>query len=372
MTYPSSADKSVLQDSKEFPAESVPDSMASRDQWLVARRNPSDTNRDKVPLKPGNPTAVEQGLSLETALRLYQNPEQSKEVSKRFWTGEAPAIGFILSPDDSFLLIDWDDVRNPIRGDQSIPQLVQDEVTRIGGYVEVSTSGTGLHQIVRVNAETEQVIDGRKSKGELPLDPVAGLDAEPHVEAYHFDRYAVMTGVVWTHPATRESYDSIKTRSERAATLAREYLPARGERRTSETSTSPSSDTRQTSSTGSGDICSIGREQAQKHQRPSGSWIDIDVPTVDQAIATGFALADDDFNKLWNRNTSGYPTQSEADCALISKLWYYCGDRRLVDRAFRQSSLMRDKWEQDSYREATLAYTRDNDRHEGQYLDPSQ
>jgi primase-polymerase (primpol)-like protein len=67
-----------------------------------------------------------------------------------------------------------------------------------------------------------------------------------------------------------------------------------------------------------------------------------------------------------------YPTQSEADCALISKLWYYCGDRCLVDRAFRQSNLMRDNWDQHSYREATLTYTRDNDRHEGQYLDPSQ
>ena len=47
--------------------------------------------------------------------------------------------------------------------------------------------------------------------------------------------------------------------------------------------------------------------------------------------------------------------QSRADQALVSILLYWCGgDRQQADRLFRQSALMRDKWNTRSYRLATL------------------
>jgi primase-polymerase (primpol)-like protein len=49
---------------------------------------------------------------------------------------------------------------------------------------------------------------------------------------------------------------------------------------------------------------------------------------------------------LWFGDTSGYPSHSEADAALVSHLvWWTCGDGDRVDRLFRSSGLMRPKWE---------------------------
>lgn len=59
----------------------------------------------------------------------------------------------------------------------------------------------------------------------------------------------------------------------------------------------------------------------------------------------------DKFRRLWHGDISGYKSQSEADAALLAILAFWCsGDREQMDRLFRQSCLMRDKW--DEYRGA--------------------
>lgn len=59
----------------------------------------------------------------------------------------------------------------------------------------------------------------------------------------------------------------------------------------------------------------------------------------------------DKFRRLWHGDISGYKSQSEADAALLSILAFWCsGDKEQMDRLFRQSCLMRDKW--DEYRGA--------------------
>ncbi len=61
------------------------------------------------------------------------------------------------------------------------------------------------------------------------------------------------------------------------------------------------------------------------------------------------------FLKLWQGDISGYASPSEADLALCSMLAFWCGgDMEQMDRIFRKSGLMRDKWERDDYRKATL------------------
>lgn len=48
---------------------------------------------------------------------------------------------------------------------------------------------------------------------------------------------------------------------------------------------------------------------------------------------------------LWNGDWHAHPSPSEADLALASHLAFYCGrDPSRVDRLFRQSGLMREKW----------------------------
>jgi len=59
--------------------------------------------------------------------------------------------------------------------------------------------------------------------------------------------------------------------------------------------------------------------------------------------------------RLWDGDTSGFPSPSEADLALCSHLaWWTQKDRSEVDRLFRLSGLMRDKWNRDNYQKPTL------------------
>ena len=59
------------------------------------------------------------------------------------------------------------------------------------------------------------------------------------------------------------------------------------------------------------------------------------------------------FRRLWSGDFD--TSHSEADLALCSHLAFWCGgDIAQMDRLFRSSSLYRDKWERDDYREQTL------------------
>lgn len=66
------------------------------------------------------------------------------------------------------------------------------------------------------------------------------------------------------------------------------------------------------------------------------------------------------FSRLWNGDITGYKSKSEADAAFVSMLAFWCsGDKAQVDRLFRQSGLMRTKWDTlrgaDTYGNITIA-----------------
>ena len=61
------------------------------------------------------------------------------------------------------------------------------------------------------------------------------------------------------------------------------------------------------------------------------------------------------FKALWDGVIPEGKSHSEADAALCAMLAFWCGgDIEQMDRLFRQSALMRDKWERDDYRTARL------------------
>ncbi len=63
------------------------------------------------------------------------------------------------------------------------------------------------------------------------------------------------------------------------------------------------------------------------------------------------------FKQLWDGDWSGYPSQSEADLALLSMLLFWCGgDEERAARLFSQSALgQREKWrDRPDYRQATM------------------
>jgi primase-polymerase (primpol)-like protein len=62
-----------------------------------------------------------------------------------------------------------------------------------------------------------------------------------------------------------------------------------------------------------------------------------------------------DVRRLWEGDTAGYSSHSEADLALCAHLAYWTGgDPLRVDSLFRSSGLMRPKWERDDYRHRTI------------------
>jgi hypothetical protein len=63
-----------------------------------------------------------------------------------------------------------------------------------------------------------------------------------------------------------------------------------------------------------------------------------------------------DVRRLWDGDTSGYVSHSEADLALCSHLAFWCrGDMARMDALFRQSGLYREtKWNRQDYRERTI------------------
>ncbi|MBT6503116.1 MAG: hypothetical protein HOK67_24765, partial [Deltaproteobacteria bacterium] len=61
------------------------------------------------------------------------------------------------------------------------------------------------------------------------------------------------------------------------------------------------------------------------------------------------------FSSLWYGNTNEYSSSSEADLALCSKLAFWVNSSpALIDYHFRNSGLMRDKWNRDDYRASTI------------------
>lgn len=97
-------------------------------------------------------------------------------------------------------------------------------------------------------------------------------------------------------------------------------------------------------------------------------------PTTPAAVVCGKSYLSDDsviakastavngekFLKLWNGDISDYGSHSEADAALISILAFWCsGNTEQIDRLFRSSALMREKWDKcrgaDTYGNITIA-----------------
>jgi hypothetical protein len=61
------------------------------------------------------------------------------------------------------------------------------------------------------------------------------------------------------------------------------------------------------------------------------------------------------FRKLWDGDASDYRSPSEADQSLCFKLAFWTGkDATRIDSLFRQSGLMREKWDREDYRRRTI------------------
>jgi primase-polymerase (primpol)-like protein len=90
------------------------------------------------------------------------------------------------------------------------------------------------------------------------------------------------------------------------------------------------------------------RNEADSESTPETGSVDLDdVEVLEKARK---AENGEKFEHLWKGHTAGYDSHSEADMALCCLLAFWTGgDRSQMDRLFRQSGLMREKWDETHY-----------------------
>lgn len=176
-------------------------------------------------------------------------------------------------------------------------------VGRMNSYTEVSPSGTGI----RVFFWGKLPPGGRKETGK-------------GVEMYDAERGRYLTVTGWhveSSPAT------VERRESEAAEIHAEIFPPKN-----------------------GDT-------TRKACEPN-SLDDQELLAKAQAARNG---AGAHFSLLWagNWKGAGHPSQSEADLELCKMLVFWTGgDASRIDRLFRSSGLMRDKWDRADYRDGTI------------------
>lgn len=232
----------------------IPQELLSFQQWVC-----TDTTKIPIDPKTGKPAAVNDPST-------WGSYEQAR--------AKGPYVGFVLTENDPYAVIDLDETENPEQ-----LQVQRAIYEKFDSYSEISLSGKGCHIWVRGS-----VPEGRK---------------RGPVEVYSSGRYMICTGnVLHKEPiADRQQlldllYDEMK----------------------------------------STDV--VGYED--------GEEVESDATLVDRATN---AENGDKFIQLCSGNWEGeYPSQSEADYALLSFLCFYSRNSGQVKRIFRMTGLgQRDK-----------------------------
>lgn len=198
---------------------------------------------------------------------------------------KAEGIGFVFTADDPFCGIDLDHCRDATG---NLTAEASEIVSKLNAYTELSPSGTGLHIIVKARISGS----GRRAQ---------------KLEIYNSGRYFTITGqhLQGTPP-------QIEERQREVNEIVGRYFTA---------------------------------DQAQSEAKPGRAPIAYcsDAELIDRALR---ARSGPRFSKLWNGDMSDYDgDHSRADAALCRMLSYWTrGDATQIDRLFRLSGLMREKW----------------------------
>ena len=131
----------LLQQQYPLCPDVIPPELADLDQWVVwsyevRQRGNGRLGLDKVPYQTKNPkqrvmrTCDSHGSDLTTALRCVETYQH------------IDGIGFVFSKEDGLSGVDFDNCRNPETG--HIREEYQFFIDQLGGYAEVSPSGTGV------------------------------------------------------------------------------------------------------------------------------------------------------------------------------------------------------------------------------------
>jgi hypothetical protein len=226
-----------------------------------------------------------------------QPDRRASSSDSKTWATFTEAIAAIEEADGIGFVFAADDPFFGVDLDGELPEADQGAVLLcLDTYAERSVSGTGYHAIGR---------------GRLPA---VSRNRRGPIEVYDQGRFIVMTG-----EHVKGVPEKIEERQDELERVLDEFLPR--------------------------------RESAAAAVEPQP--VDLaDEELVERARrATNSSV----FEQLWRGDISGYPSHSEADLALCWRLAFWTGrDPERIDRMFRASGLMREKWEREDYRLGTI------------------
>lgn len=269
----------------------IPDTLIQHEQWICWRVKDRNGNATKIPIVPDTGE-----YASTTDPQTWRPFDQALEYCDR---DGATGIGFVFTEYDPFVGIDLDDCRDPETGSPS-PD-AREIILELDSFTEVSPSGTGYHVITR---------------GSLPGD----RRRNGSVEMYETARFFTVTGDHVDQTPAR-----VRDRSNALETVYEEYIE------TAE---------------------SHGKQGAKTQSASPAKSKSEEVVLADEELLERAQNAQngEKFERLWRGSTTGYPSHSEADMALCCLFAFWTGGNATrVDRLFRQSGLMRAKWDEIHY-----------------------
>lgn len=281
----------VTPDPLRVNVEAIPVELRSIGNWVAWRSDPpkgKNPKRRKVPIDanrhPSSGRVQDCNGASSTDAKTWAPLAVAIAYADRY---ALDGIGFMFEG-SGYAGVDLDNCRDPDTGE--IEAWARAVIDRLQSYTEVSTNGTGVHVIVR-----GVLPEGKRKLGDI--------------EMYDSGRYFVMTGSRIAGTPT-----TVEERSSQLAQLHAEVFAKKQRART------PHSDPTATSG----------------------------IPDDDSLLErAGRARNGPKFRALFGGDLLAYSSQSEADLALCGMLAFYAGpDPSRIDRLFRRSALMRDKWDE--------------------------
>jgi putative DNA primase/helicase len=291
----------------------IPHELRQRNQWIIWRYTwkPDKQKWDKPP------RTAQHGIVIDPTNDKRWAPFATANTAMS--TRHMDGLGYCVGPDDPYTFIDLDHCRDPETG--LIDPAAVAVVENLGGYWEISPSGTGLRGVVRATLAGP----GRNR-------PASWRNGEAgRIELYSTGKYLTMTGHVVRDveiiPEAQAAVDKLYASLEPERTNGQAHEPVGG-------------------------------------QAPSAASWEASPPLSDDDVLAkaGAAKNAAAFLRLWGGDARDYPgddgqvDDSRADAGLLERLAFYTQDRDQLDRLLRRSGLYRAKWERADYRARTLDY----------------
>ena len=271
--------------------ENIPPELRALPQWLLWRyKSLPDGRKTKRPIRADN------GMYASSTDRDTWC-ELSIALNSKI---KADGIGFAVTAEDPYTGVDLDHCINKQTGE--INPLAEEIVARLNSYTEVTPSGEGLRVWV---------------KGQLPNNGNRKKWGDLEVEMYDRGRYFTVTGLLWMNsPPTIEA---------RQAEL--DDLHAK--------------------------IWGAPKDSKQQALGPTNCYLLSDQEVIERASN---ARNGHRFASVFAGNIAEFGNDhSRADQALCNHLAFWTGgNAEQMDRIFRQSGLMRDKWDRADYSSQTI------------------